>query len=368
MLRHEDRTRRCWTLVSLAVRIGFAIGLHNEKQRFNSFATEQRRRLWHQICVLDLQVAVDLASDPLILPGTHDTLPPSNINDVDLVYGSATPVTPRPGWTDMTFSLMTQLIAAEAVRAHLAQSGTWQQRQEIILALGETLESRFFVFCDTANPLQAFTIAVGKGNVAACLLHAIRPTAASTGVTAPPINSEYVLSLAVDALTFSQQCTSNSLMAGWNWILWVQWHALAVAFASLGFLARGALVERAWTVADSSLSEFVSATSNGQQAQLQKPLEKLAAKARRAKAAASSRPISSPSPMDEKQRFGIEGARDMSTQPEEPDPNALLNVSPTVPLDAVGPLQSLIHDQEMEGWDIWQEFLDSFTEPMNISI
>ena len=54
MFRHEERSRRSWTLSALAVRIAHAHGLHSAKASHDTFTTELRRRLWHQLRVLDL--------------------------------------------------------------------------------------------------------------------------------------------------------------------------------------------------------------------------------------------------------------------------------------------------------------------------
>ncbi|KAK5151285.1 hypothetical protein LTS14_009455 [Recurvomyces mirabilis] len=286
MCRHTDITRRTWTLVSVAVRSALALEIHTEKTTRNVFATEQHRRLWHALCVLDLNLAVDLASDALILPGTYDTPRPSNINDSDISPYTIEPVSPRTGWTDSTCSLMFQHIADGARIGHASITESWKQRRDYIVELRKTIEDEYISYCDPTVPLHAFTIALGRSTGAALLLHSIRPTKASSCDVKVPFDAAYLLPFAIDALSNAQAIVNDPTMAGWSWAPWIHWHSIAVAFAALALIPEGELADRGWSVTEVAFFQF-SAAALGHRAQLRRPLERLAVRARRAKGASS---------------------------------------------------------------------------------
>ena len=220
VLRNDDRSRRTWTLAALAVRIALAIGLQSDRPGRNTFETEQRRRLWHALCVLDLQLAVDLASDRLITQGKSKAPLPMNINDTDIACDSNDSVSSRSGWTDMTATLMAEEIAAEADRSHCLDPELKEERYEIIQRLGRNLETRYLAYFDPQVPLQAFAAAAARSTAAACRLHSIRGTNIAPAKFSPQkatlsISSDDVLSMAIDTLALSQECVTNPLMVGW---------------------------------------------------------------------------------------------------------------------------------------------------------
>ena len=251
----------------------------------DTFDTQQRRRLWHALRVLDLHVAIDHASDPLILPGTYAVEQPMDVNDSDLWPGITTLPHSSESFTDTTFSLMTHEITATAIKAHSMNSDGWQERQAVIRNLEQVLNDRYFCCCNPNQPLQWFALAVGKSSIATLLLHTVRPTKASSTKSDLSGNSEYLLRLAVDALEAQQACLSNSKALGWQWSIWPQWHALAVALAVLSFITNGDLAERAWALVTTALDSFKLHHSSIHGGRLQAPIEKLAQNALKARAA-----------------------------------------------------------------------------------
>ena len=78
-----DTGRKMWTLTSTAVRIAHAIGLHTRAMPRSPFETELRRRLWHQICILDIFSGIERSAKLLIGFGSFDTPFPRQVNDVE---------------------------------------------------------------------------------------------------------------------------------------------------------------------------------------------------------------------------------------------------------------------------------------------
>lgn len=65
-----------------------------------------RRRIWWQIIMLETKYAVLAGFGDTLLPPNWDAKLPSNVNDADLLPGSAEPVKSRDGATEMAFCLM----------------------------------------------------------------------------------------------------------------------------------------------------------------------------------------------------------------------------------------------------------------------
>lgn len=282
MRRSQDTTRRTWVIFGALARISLALRLHMHDNSADAFTNQQRSRLWHAICLLDLILAVDLGSDASILPGLWSTPLPLNINDSDMVPDSVQPIVPREGWTDMTFTLMFRSIALYAHKAHNTNAGS--ERQVIAKEMCGTVEATFLSFCDPTIPFHSFTIAFGRSTASAVLVHTICPTKASNKVVSGAVSTEHVLAAAVEALSYSNQFHENVAISTWRWIAWRTWHSLAVAFAGLASINEGTLCERAWPVVETAYQQYLSDVGDGQQAQLGRPLRKLAKRARESRA------------------------------------------------------------------------------------
>lgn len=62
------------------------MGVHRDGSHYDlkPIETEVRRRIWAQICLLDLRAAEELGCEPTIIEGTYDTCLPSNTSDNEL--------------------------------------------------------------------------------------------------------------------------------------------------------------------------------------------------------------------------------------------------------------------------------------------
>lgn len=88
-------------------------GLHRDPSlfpagTFDIIAVEIRRRLWHQICVLEFRAAEAKGQEPSIDEDDYTTLLPRNIEDDDLSKeeNSGVIAPGEEGWTDMTYQLI----------------------------------------------------------------------------------------------------------------------------------------------------------------------------------------------------------------------------------------------------------------------
>jgi len=73
-----------WTLFGLALRTAHALRLHNDEinEDLPPFEREMRRRVWHNIRRLDIQVSLDRGTYPC-LPGKQGMLYTYNNSPID---------------------------------------------------------------------------------------------------------------------------------------------------------------------------------------------------------------------------------------------------------------------------------------------
>ncbi|OCL11994.1 hypothetical protein AOQ84DRAFT_437308 [Glonium stellatum] len=78
--------RMPWIQLGLTIRISQSKGIHRDGSHYGlkPIEIEVRRRIWAQICLLDLRAAEELGCEPTIREGSYDTCPPPNISDDEL--------------------------------------------------------------------------------------------------------------------------------------------------------------------------------------------------------------------------------------------------------------------------------------------
>lgn len=78
--------RTQWIRLGSATRMAQAMGLHRDPAQYGlrPIETETRRRLWAQICMLDVQFAEELGCEPTVMIGSYDTCLPLSISDDEL--------------------------------------------------------------------------------------------------------------------------------------------------------------------------------------------------------------------------------------------------------------------------------------------
>jgi hypothetical protein len=107
-VRHSPVTAPVDTLLALAIRLATKMNLNREDLsaaqdsfRFTTLAErtalEMRRRLWWHIIALDVQIAQDAGTEPVIWEGMWGVKMPSNLDDVELDAASELPLPPRAG-------------------------------------------------------------------------------------------------------------------------------------------------------------------------------------------------------------------------------------------------------------------------------
>ncbi|KAF7856989.1 hypothetical protein EAF04_009749 [Stromatinia cepivora] len=297
-VRRHDDTRFAWSLTGLVMRIGQSLGLHRDGEKFglSPYDTEMRRRLWWQICVLDVRASEDHGSDPSIFDHTFDTKFPLSINDADLDPDAKEPPQPREGVSEMTFVLIRFEICALSKRLQYTPPGrgpcpsgnpvslTLEQKEELIKETSVRLEEKYLKYCENAGPLYWVAGTVARlifAKMSLIIYHPLiqpgRPQCLS------PHTKDRLLKSSIEIIEYSRILETEASTKKWGWLFrtYVQWHAIAFILGELSIRKNSPLVERAWQAIDSAFDDWSDAVGSSKRGMFWQPMRKLMARARR---------------------------------------------------------------------------------------
>lgn len=297
----------------------------------------------------------------MILGASFNTKRPSNVNDEDLDPESTYPISPRIGFTAMTFCAINHemwwlnqqcnIIVPDFPGddpGHL-KSPSFEEKGRVLSDFKKHLEEEYLVHLDLRNPLAWITKMVSHLVLKRYWLAAYHPLRREKRATHNEgVTRDSLLSTAVEIMEDSHCLESEPTTAQYEWFLksWVQWHALAVALAELCVQNQGPLVQRAWDIIDTVFEPWAAHIADSRRGMLWRPIQKLNAKARRNRLGASMN-IDSVSAAPN-QQFIDQDSRPMQSQPQpqrtlydtQQSPNLLANSLQTY-VDPVEPLQHL---------------------------
>lgn len=391
--------RRAWTLLSLAVRIAHALGLHRETEDtvFTPFETEMRRRLWWQLCVHDIWQSEDRGLDPMIHEFSFSTLRPANVNDDDLDPNDLQPVLSRTEGTIMTFSLIGYEVYSLLCKLHYAPPSrgqydyapsSWEQKEALAKEFCDRLDENIIKKCDLTNSFNWMSSILARVIQIKVFLVLHFPMQSISKETPPPVNKEVVLSNSVTFLELLEELETSKNTALWWWHLstWIQWHALAVTLAELCTQTQGLLADRGWAIVDTILDKYSKRISDTKGSRLWRPIKKLYNKAKIARSSAptvmnfapilripetQSNQITQPSLVDfnigRDVGFGEVAKQSVEAQNtvQNPGPNppffqpmSQMNQWITPPEGLTGRRQQI----DLVDWEVWEQFLQDTSE------
>ena len=293
--RRSDDTRYVWTITGLLIRLAQAQGCHRDGQQFglSPFETEMRRRLWWQICTLDVRASEDHGSDPTIMEQNFDTRLPLNINDEDISPDMTQAPEEHEGATEMTFDLIRFSVSTTVRRMSYAPPGlghckvksnlTLEDKEKKIDDLHQYLERKYLKYLDMSIPLHWVAALVARLIMAKMWLVVHHPLSRNDrGAGLSQEVKDRLFHTSVEVIEFSRLLETDRSTLKWGWLFrtYVQWHALAFVLSELCFRTTGPAVEKAWAVIESALADEETHISSNQRGMLWKPLRKLLIKAK----------------------------------------------------------------------------------------
>ncbi|KAF3029125.1 hypothetical protein E8E15_011096 [Penicillium rubens] len=289
--RSQDQSRRVWTMLSMALRVGQALSLHIPQPPFTvrPFEHEMRRRAWLGIGVLDVAASLDRASEPMMQSTWLDYNQPSNINDEDLWFNMPGPI---PEHTEGTFTDMTHTLvvaAAVSVTRTLAFSDMTEPavtimslRQQVVHDFQQKTSDLLRGCRPDLSDLQWYAQKTAGVMGSWLQLACLRPLQRSYNFIPPKIQGNALLKIAADGLQWSQEVYNYPGARSWRWYgsMWVHWHALAVALAELCVCKDPVVMSKYWTVVDDVYQRLRLVIADYEQGMLWKPLERLMSQAK----------------------------------------------------------------------------------------
>lgn len=225
-------------MTGLVVRIGQSLGLHRDGTKLGlcPFDTEMRRRLWWQICVIDVRAAEDHGHDPSILEQSFDTEFPLSINDTDINPDSETLPTPREGVSELTFSLIRYEICALTRALQYVPPGrsdnktqgwtprttaslTLEQKESLIKECADRLERKYLQYCTDAGPLYWVAATVARLIIAKMNLIIYYPLSRpSQPQTLPQDIKDRLFMTSIEIMEYSRALQFEGTTRKWGWL------------------------------------------------------------------------------------------------------------------------------------------------------
>ena len=282
--RLQDRSRRAWTMLSMAVRVAQALSLNVPDPPFliTPFEQEMRRRLWGAIGLLDVQASLDRASEPMILRSWLESHAPANLSDDDIPFGHEIAPTESDGFTDTTFTLVISK-AQCSVRSLTEPGSQYMHIRQVCVADFQQTASQLLRNCQPdAVPFHWYTYQVADYIAASMQLIALRPLQRTPDFMPPHVPGSNLLRLSVDILQKTETLHRDPRGHPWRWFegIFVPWHALAVAIAELCGCEDAALIERYWDTVEGAFERFGGLVADEKEGMLWKPMERLMERAR----------------------------------------------------------------------------------------
>ncbi|TKX19193.1 fungal specific transcription factor domain-containing protein 69 [Elsinoe australis] len=301
-LRRNNDARVIWTLTGLLVRMSQTVGIHRDGTHFGlpPFEVEMRRRLWWQVCILDVRASEDHGCDPTIVEQSFDTRMPLNVNDSDMSPGMKEFPKEHKGCTDMSFCLIRFEVANTFRRLNYVppapnrchtylSSITREEKEKWIQECHDMLEEKYLKHCDMTVPLYWVTATVARLIMSKMWLIVYHPYQRQDGGASLPQDIKdklFITSLENIEYALLLETETRTMKWGWLFKTYMQWHAMAFILSELTKKTKGPLVERAWLAISrvrdgrwGEMNDHGDAHHDARSGYLWKPLLRLHAKA-----------------------------------------------------------------------------------------
>ncbi|KAL7904560.1 fungal-specific transcription factor [Trichoderma velutinum] len=223
------------SLIGIAVGNAMRLALHVDIPGMRAFDLEMRRRLWWQICTLDVRVAEEFGSEPFILETNLHTELPLNISDTSLDPDMDELPSQQLGRSEMLFSLVRFEVSNFARRIvfsdRFCQSNGYRimseaQKCQEVDQFRERIEKQYLSYCHKGAPLDCITVKSSRLILANLKLAVCKPRANQNhGI---PLRANY-RKACEEVLQHAHVLRQYSKGRRWLWLFqtYVEWDALA---------------------------------------------------------------------------------------------------------------------------------------------
>lgn len=236
------------------------IGLHCDGGTLNlsPFETEMRRRLWWQICILDVRIAEDNNSEPTILDSSFTTALPLNVNDTNLDPDMSEVPSNQSGRTEMLFSLVRFEVSRFARQVvfsdNFCQKNSYPIRSDsekcrAIDQFRGHIENQYLMHCDKNVALDFVTAASNRLILVKLKLAVCRPRPDHNGGSLIQPNYQKVCE---EILQHAHTLRQYDWGKQWLWLsqTYFEWDALACLLLDLCMAPSAEPSSTVWRMVD----------------------------------------------------------------------------------------------------------------------
>jgi hypothetical protein len=190
------------------------------------------------------------------------------------------PLTPAPGMTDMSISV----IAQEAMICHKKlcdppregqdKMEHWKYKLNLVKTLEQSWQSKYAMINENASPIQRFARFVTEDIATDINLQLRRPPFKQEWSYVPPNDDFNILETATTVLEQTMRIKAREF-APWAWKSWVKWYALALVLAELCGKPEENLASRAYAAAQECFKSYAPLIADSESGMLWKPIVKL---------------------------------------------------------------------------------------------
>ncbi|KAL1893288.1 hypothetical protein Sste5346_006464 [Sporothrix stenoceras] len=298
----EEPSRAVWTLLAVAVRVAKALGIDLPRTKETFFLRQMRQHLWLTICLMDVQLAFNMISQPLISANEACLSPeniPRHINDADYAPWTVDPPLERGGLADTTYALIKYRIQAFGRQTHFVPlPGASGSDGEATSDANERLakeQQNADALCDNfIKDLMARTFGIdpSQSPFAWLVFHSTQCFAAGAKAALLKNRPDKTKQGRPEFLRVSTQVLEKTVLmhteprgTSFRWSITVRWHILAITLAECYVCSKATnpdvqLLRQVWPTMEAAYAHHASIIGKHRGGRLSGPLSKLMSHAR----------------------------------------------------------------------------------------
>lgn len=292
LVRRHDSPRYVWMMTGMVIRMAQAIGLHRDGAQFDNlspYEVEMRRRVWWNLCFLDVRSSEDQGMDLTIAIGSFDTKIPLNINESDIDPASKTMPVSRKGIVDTTIAVataevcdLTRQMMGLGVKNGLPDL---DRQNQLLNQLCAKFESNYFEPTKASTDItQWVSVIISRLMMAKMTLIIYFPILFSSPNQhiSDEIRTKLLVS-AIEVAEYNHMLNAETACKHWRWIFqtYTHWYATVYLLIEISRRPWSPIIERAWVALHSPWLIPTHLTQMAKNMRMWIPLRRLMATARK---------------------------------------------------------------------------------------
>lgn len=254
LARLHESTKYLWMMTGLNIRMARFLRYHEDgstSKRISPFQAEMQRRVWWNLCALDLRATEDQGTELAIPDGSFTTSLPSNIEEGDLWPEMEQAPTERPGLTGVSLLRLCSKVGRGTQKMiGSGSTATFEDHVRLLDDLAQELDRDFFSVANQSSH-HAYLAAAGTMRVflGRLTLLAFLPTlCASPGANFSTDLRNKLLVAGIEIAELNHALNTEPSCQPWRWVYQTtqHWHAVVFLLLEICRSPWSPTIERAW--------------------------------------------------------------------------------------------------------------------------